>query len=124
MEKLTRHGHPTLHRRPFPNFIKPALHIRKLIKVGLVPFVSRDPGIGGDVGDGVEIAGEKFSFGEFFIHHAVEAVGFFFVALDGVGDFFFRRAQEVVGLAEHGADAAHLKHQPLENVVKLVPVGR
>jgi len=39
------------------------------------------------------------------------------VALDRVGDGLFRGAQEVVHLAEHRADVAHLEHQPLQRHV-------
>src|SRR3712207_7977062 len=36
------------------------------------------------------------------------------VAVDRVRHRLFRRAQEVMNLAEHRPDAAHLEHQPLD----------
>ena len=48
------------------------------------------------------------------VEHAVEALGLVAVAIDRVGDLLRRVHAEVMRLAEHRADAAHLEHQPLE----------
>ena len=60
---------------------------------------------------------------EALVQHAVEPLHLVGVALDRVGDLFGRVEAEVVGLAEHRADAAHLEHQPLAARVAAARVG-
>ena len=56
-----RHRHAFPHRRPCAHRVVPALDIGKCRQIDAVPFVARDPGINGDVGDGV-FAGEVILF--------------------------------------------------------------
>ena len=57
------------------------------------------------------------------VHHAVEALGLVAVAIDRVGDLLRRVEPEVMGLAQHRPDAAHLEHQPLQRLVAAAQVG-
>ena len=77
-------------------------------------FVAPGPGDDGEVGDG-EVAGDVFGLGEAAVEDAVEAGGFLFVALEAVFAVLFVDGEEVVDLAEHGAEAAHLPHEPFED---------
>ncbi len=81
-----------------------------------MPLVARDPGIGRDVGDRV-LAGEVFRLAQAPVENSVKAVLFLGVTLDGVRHLLFRRTQEMVHLAEHRPDVAHLEHQPLQRQV-------
>ena len=51
------------------------------------------------------------------VDHAVEALGLVAVAVDRVGELLRRVHAEVMRLAEHRPDAAHLEHQPLQHLV-------
>ena len=81
-----------------------------------MPFVARDPGIDGDVGDRI-LVGEALVLGEMAVHHAVQPLRFLAVAFAAVRDLVLLRAHEVVRLAEHRPDAAHLEHEPLQRDV-------
>ena len=124
------HVHAALHRRPRADHLEPALDVRKLVQVDLVPLVAGDPRIGGDVGDAVLAGGQIGRGGQVLVEHGVEAAGFSAVALDAVGNLLLGRADEMVRLAEHRSHSAHLEHQPLQRVVlaarrfwqKLTPV--
>jgi hypothetical protein len=78
-----------------------------------VPFVACDPGPGRDVGNRI-VAGEILGGAESLVQHAVDTFRFVTVALLGVFGFAAVELQEVMGLAEHRADATHLHHQPLD----------
>jgi hypothetical protein len=69
-------------------------------------------GSDGHVGDGI-LARHEFPVGQALVQHPVEPVGLVGVAVDGVGHLFRRVDAEMVRLAEHGAEAAHLPEQPL-----------
>ena len=87
-----------------------------------MPLVASDPGIGRDVGDRV-FPGQIFALAQLFVEHAIQTQRFFAKTFDGVGNFFFK-AVKIIGLAEHGPDSAHLKHQPLNHQIALPQVGR
>ena len=74
------------------------------------------PGIDRHISNGV-IAGEKFSFAQSLVEHTIESCCFAGVALDCVGDLFLRITAEMMGLAEHRAEVAHLEHEPLNHLV-------
>ena len=50
------------------------------------------------------------------VHNAVEPPGFVGVAIDGIVDFLGRVFAEMMRLAQHWPDAAHLEHQPLQDL--------
>ena len=58
------------------------------------------------------------------VEHAVKAHRFVVVAIDRVLNLVLGVVVEVVGLAEHRADVAHLENQPLHRVVALAGVLR
>lgn len=66
----------------------------------------------GHVGDREAVADDVLVGGEVGVEDAVEALGLADVALDGVGDLLLGGADEVVGLALHGAEAAVLPAHP------------
>src|SRR5262249_42193296 len=70
------------------------------------------PAYASHVGDRVA-AGEKLTGGEARIHDAEQPIDLVGVAVDGVGDRLRRVAPEVVGLARHRPETAHLPQQPL-----------
>ena len=74
-----------------------------------------DPRIARHVGDSV-FAADEVAPAQSAVEDVVKAAGFVLVAADGVGDLFRRVFAEVVVLAEHRAESAHLPHQPLDGV--------
>ncbi|CFM29709.1 Uncharacterised protein [Bordetella pertussis] len=102
--------------------LEPALEVRKLVQVLALALVRHDPGIGRHVGDRV-VAGDELALRQLAVEHAIQAVGFLDVALDGVGDALGRIGREVVVLAGHGAQSAHLPEQPLQHVGAPAQVG-
>src|SRR5438067_9936308 len=99
--------------------IAPALHVRMLVDVHALALRRAQPRHGGHVGDGVLVAGEPLAFRELPVKHAVEPVGLVLVAVHGVLDLLRRIAEEVMRLAEHRADVAHLRHHPLHHLPAL-----
>ena len=57
------------------------------------------------------------------IEHAKEPVGLLDMALHGVGNALRRVLHEVVVLAGHGSEAAHLPEHPLERCLAAAHVG-
>src|SRR5215469_2002918 len=83
----------------------------------------RSQGIDRYISNGV-IASEKFSFAQSLVEHTIESCCFAGVALDCVGDLFLRITSEMMGLAEHRAEIAHLEHEPLNHLVALAQIRR
>ena len=67
----------------------------------------------------VLVARDKFVGRELAVHHAIQALGLIGIAVHGVLDFLGRVNAEMVGLAKHRSNPAHLEHQPLQHVVFL-----
>ena len=111
LPQIVRLPNTPLHRRPLRNAVNPLLQVREVLhlllsKARLLPTL--DPGPGLDVRDAVfafTVAGQVLAgFSRVFarelnFEHAVGAQGFFFEALDGVGDLLGGGAREVVYLA-------------------------
>jgi hypothetical protein len=95
-----------------------ALTFGKLFSGGMRVIVDDDPGVCRDVGDRVRTR-EVVDLSEAPVEHAEQAVPLVRVALDRVRDLLLREHGEVPELPEHGADAAHLEHQPRERLVAL-----
>jgi hypothetical protein len=57
------------------------------------------------------------NFANALVDHAVNALRFVRLAIDGVLDLFGCIAAAVMRLAEHWSNACHLEHQPLEHLV-------
>ena len=107
-----------MHRRALADAVEPGFERRVIGPVDAVPLVVDEPGVDGDVGDGVVAAGDEGARAlDLPVHHAVEALGLGGVALNAVGHFFSGEEAKVPGLPQHGADAAHLEHEPLQHGV-------
>src|SRR5258707_13366433 len=78
-----------------------------------------DPGKGGNVGDGKGVARDPGAIRQLPVQYAQQALRFRDVAVARSLVFIVlsREFMEETHLPEHGADAAHLKHQPLEGLV-------
>src|SRR6202030_1529212 len=85
---------------------------------------SADPREGDDVGHAVFVAGEPMHLFETMVQYPGQAFHLVRVALDRIGDFFWSVGAEMVPLAEHRADAAHLEHYPFEAFVAAEPILR
>ena len=64
------------------------------------------------IGDRVA-AGEKFTGGHARVHDAEQPIDLVGIAFDRIGDHLRRVAPEVIGLARHRPETAHLPEQPL-----------
>src|SRR5258706_1935193 len=120
---LSEHSERLLHRRALEDRVAPALERRVVVDLHALAFREAQPGHGGHVGDRVGIAGEVLRFLEPAVDHHVQAVGLVLVAVHGVRDLLRRVAEEMVRLAEHGTDVAHLEHHPLHHLPALAQVG-
>src|SRR5450432_3406538 len=80
-----------------------------------------DPGEGGDVGDRVYLAHDPGAVRELPVQYTKQALRFRNIAIARtlVLVVLARKFIEESDLAEHGANAAHLKHQPLNGPVAL-----
>src|SRR5581483_9268334 len=115
--------HAALHRRPRLDRLQPALHMREVVDVLVLPFPEIDPADAGHVGDRI-FAGEKGTVLEPCFHHAIEPVDLVLVALDGIWQRLARIVLEVVELAGHRAEPAHLPEQPLVDLDAAALIGR
>ena len=113
-----------LHRRPRRDLVEPAHEVRILGALDALALGEAGPRPDRDVGDAVVVAREIGVLFEAAVDHAVEAVGLVAIAVAGVLDVLWRILQEMVRLAEHRADAAHLEHQPLQHAVAPARIGR
>src|SRR3954468_8683297 len=121
---LGEHLNGFLHGRTRRHLVAPALHVRKVVDVHALALRRAQPRHGRHVGDRVLVAGEPLAALQLLVQHAVQAVGFVFVAVHRVLDLLRRVAEEVVRLAEHRADVAHLRHHPLHHQPALLHVLR
>src|SRR5512139_285323 len=114
-----RHRHALGHGGAGIDDVIPALDVGEVGEVDGVPLMARRPWEDRHVGNAVVRARGEGVARELLVEHAVEPLGLVDVTLDAVLDLARRRAQEVMGLAEHRADAAHLPHQPFQGLVPL-----
>ena len=105
------------HRRPSLDDLDPAFHIREVINVLATPFWAPRPREGGNISDGVIIAGQIFTFAQALIHNPVQSARFIGIALNRIFHLLCCVISEMVGLAEHGANISHLEHEPLQGIV-------
>ena len=70
------------HRRPGLDDLDPAFHIRELINVVATPFWAPRPREGGNISDGVIIAGQIFTLTQSLIHNPVQTAGLIGIALN------------------------------------------
>src|SRR5258708_791600 len=107
------HFHSLHYRGPRADYVVPALDVGEVGQFDLVPFMARHPRIGGNVRHRV-FRSEPFVRAQMSVHDPIQPAGLLAVALDRVLHRLRRGTQEMVYLAEHRADAAHLEHQPLD----------
>src|SRR5260370_15878886 len=94
----------------------------EVVDIMTLAGVWHDPRIRGHVGNGI-VAGKEFAVREPLIQHRVQPVGLLDVALDRVGNFFRRVLKEVMVLAGHWSETAHLPEQPLERLDPAIQLG-
>ena len=74
------------------------------------------PGIGRNVGDGIRIAPQIFAFGQAPVYDSHQPVGGLDEMIEHCGHAGLVPARdEMLRLAEHRPDIAHLEHQPLNH---------
>ena len=101
--------------------IHPRIHVRELGKLQIlashVPGGS-DPWERGNVGDGVAVVDDKLAALQVRLQHAQQALRLVAVAVRRIRilALILGEAGEVAVLPEHGADAAHLPHEPLDGL--------
>ena len=88
-----------------------------------LPLVRHDPGIDRHVGDRV-VAGDEGAIGQPLVEHAVEPVDLVAVAVHRVGNLLHRVIAEMIVLAGHRAEIAHLPEQPLDRVGARAQIAR
>src|SRR3984957_6775266 len=108
--------------RPLADGLKPALEMRKVVDVLALVLVRHHPGIARHVRDRI-IAGDEFAIGEPLVEHAIETIGLVHIAVDRVFDFLLGVVAEVMVLARHRPEPAHLPERPLQGVVTAVDIG-
>src|SRR6185503_3908774 len=121
---LGQHLDAPLHRRALEQLVAPALHVRELLDVHALALGRAQPRHGRHVGDRVLVASQVLRPLQLLVEDAVQAVGLVLVPVHGVLDLLRRVAEEVVRLAEHRADMAHLRHHPLHHLPALAQVLR
>src|SRR6266540_950078 len=104
-----------LHRRPRGDTLAPALEDRELLDVDALALGRAHPGHGRHVGDAVLVATQPFAFLQPLVDHTVEALRLVAIAVHRVLDLLRRVLQEMMRLAEHRTDVAHLRHDPLHH---------
>src|SRR3954466_2236323 len=122
--RVLQHVERALHRRALEDRVAPALERGVLLNVDALALGRAQPWHRRHVRDGVFVAGEVLGFLQSTIHHAIKAVRFVLVAVHRVFDLLRRIAEEVVRLAEHRPDVAHLEHDPLHHLPALAQVLR
>src|SRR5262245_6565074 len=116
------HLHRALHRRALEDRVAPALERRVLVDVHALALGRAQPRHDRHVGNRVLVARHVFAFAQSLVHNPVEAIRFAPVAVHRVLDLLRRVAEEVVRLAEHRPDVAHLEHGPLHHLPALAQV--
>jgi len=112
-----------LHRRPGRDGLEPGLDrgSRRGRCPGSSTSAAREDG---DVGDRVFVAGHERRSGRGACRARRRASSPRCCSVDGVGDLLRGVHPEVVRLAKHRPDAAHLEHQPLERRIAAAQIGR
>src|SRR5712692_9066812 len=112
---LRQYFERALHCRPRRDALAPALESRELLDIDALALRRAHPGHGRPVGYAVLVAAKPLAFLQPLVDHAVEALRLVAIAVHGVLDLLRRVLQEMVRLAEHRADVAHLRHDPLHH---------
>src|SRR5262249_41888822 len=87
----------------------------ELVQVDFVAFVSPCPAENSEVRDGNDV-GKEFVCREATVHDAVQSTGLLRETFEAVASVLLViDLEEMVHLPRDGAEAAHLKHQPLKN---------
>ena len=120
--QVGQHLDAALDCRASAHQIKPGLGIRVIGPVDAVVFPVTQPRENGNVGDAVLVAGDEFAARQLLVYYTVQAFCIIGVVIDGVLYFLRGVLAEVMGLPDHGTNAAHLKHQPPQHL-KLEPVS-
>ena len=109
----------SLHGRSRFQRFEPALQMREVIDVLVLPLPDVDPADASHVGDRV-FAGEEVAVLQPRIHNAVETIDLVLVALDGVRQRLARIMFEMIELAGHRTKAArrHNNIRPLAGLSK------
>ena len=93
----------------------PALDVREIGQVHLVALMAPGPAEDGEIGDRHR-ARDELVVGEPAVEHAVEPARLLHVALQAVAAVLLvLHRDEMVHLAGHRAEAAHLPHQPFQH---------
>eukprot|EP01022_Parablepharisma_sp_SALTPOND_P027435 TRINITY_DN665_c0_g3_i1.p1 TRINITY_DN665_c0_g3~~TRINITY_DN665_c0_g3_i1.p1 ORF type:complete len:1952 (-),score=631.07 TRINITY_DN665_c0_g3_i1:246-6101(-) len=121
-----RNGQAAYHGRTRHEGFQRARHVGEVLEADqLARFVEADevadPREGGDIGDGVGVAGQPCVLGQALVHHGQQTARFIDVAVTRALVFVFLagEAVEEAQLAKHRTDAAHLEHHPLDHLVTL-----
>src|ERR1700682_3139139 len=105
--------------RPLADSLEPALEMRKVVNVLALVLVPHHPGIARHIRERI-IAGDELAIPETLVEHAIEPVGLVHIAVDGVFDFFLGVIAEVMVLAGHRPEPAHLPERPLYRILTAV----
>ena len=106
-----------LHARARAHLFKPPRHVRFVLQRLLLTLPQRRPAPDGNIRDRKEIACDEFMRGQPPIQNPIEPRDLGAIAVLGIGQVvggIHRRSvfQEMMCLARHRAEAAHLPHQP------------
>ena len=102
-------------RRACHHGFVPALHVGEVGQIDLMPFVPPRPAEDGEVSDR-DGSADVLGLRQPLVENAVQPPRFFAVSLQPVfAVLLVLDLQEMVHLAEHRAEPAHLPHQPLQN---------
>src|SRR5882724_5915889 len=82
-------GIGALHRGPPSDVVQPALQVREVVDLLLLPQVRQHPRVAGNVGDRI-VAGDELAAGELVVEHGVQARGLAHIAVDGIGNLLRR----------------------------------
>src|SRR5262245_7597671 len=106
-----------LHGGALRDGAEPARQVGVVVPLDALRVVIARPREGRDVGDGVLVTAEKLGLAEPLLQHLVEPLQLRGVACLPVLAAGRREHLEMSPLAEHRADARHLDHQPLDDLV-------
>jgi hypothetical protein len=97
--------------------------MREVLELLALAFVRHDPGIDRDVGDRI-VPGDEGAIGQAPVQHAIEPVHLVTVAVHRILQLFHRVIVEVIVLAGHRPEVAHLPEQPLGGLGARAQVAR